>query len=175
MKNFFYDFFHDSVFVSMLTVVAGILVTVFHSMALDIISILLGCFATLLGIINVIKYFRQPENTRYNLLTGLIFGSLGVSVIINPGALKDFVAVVCGIMILYHGIVNCENALALKRSSYGLWYLALIFALVTVVAGILLIVLKNVIIDSLALTLGIILIVEGILNTWTALKVRKNK
>ena len=40
MKNFFKDFLLDSVFVSMLTIVAGILITVFHSMALDIISIL---------------------------------------------------------------------------------------------------------------------------------------
>ena len=175
MKNFFKDFLLDSVFVSMLTIVAGILVTVFHSMALDIISILLGCFAVVLGIINIVKYFRQPTVSRYNLLTGLIFGSLGVNVIIYPDTLKDFVAVVCGILILYHGIVNCENAIALKKAGYQFWYMALIFALITVIAGILLIVLKNVFIDSLALTLGIILIVEGTLNTWTAIKVRKNR
>ncbi len=175
MKNFFKDFLLDSVFVSMLSIVAGILITVFHSLALDIISILLGCFAVVLGLINIIKYFRQPEISRYNLLTGLIFGALGINVIIYPDTLKDFVAVVCGILILYHGIVNCENAFALKKIEYKFWFMALIFALATVCAGILLIVLKNVFVESLALTLGIILIVEGALNTWTAIKVKKNK
>ncbi len=173
MKNFLDKFFADPVFSSLLTIIVGILTVVFASVFFDVVSIALGCVALVLGLINVVKYFRTPLEGKYNLLTGLIFGALGLAIIFEPEMLGDLVAVVFGIIILYHGIVNTEHAIAIKKSGYDKWYLSLIFSLITVVAGILLIVLKNVFIDYLAIIIGVIFIIEGILNTWTALKVKK--
>ena len=173
MKNFFSKLFLDPIFTSLLTVVAGVLITIFYSMAISIICTLIGCIAALFGIMNIIKYFRAPIDSKLNLFTGLVFGALGISVIINPDSLSNFVAVVFGIIILYQGIVNFQSALVIKRSGYSLWYLSLIFALVTILAGILLIVLKGVIGQWIATVIGVTLIIEGLLNTWTAIKVKK--
>lgn len=172
MKKFFADFLLDPVSRAISTIVAGILITVFHSVALDIVCIALGCVLAVIGLINIIKYFRAPMDTNFNLLTGLIFAALGITIIVDPASLVGLVAVAFGIIILYHGIVNLQSALLLKKSNYKFWYIALIFALLTVFAGVLLITLKNQIINAIALTAGLILIIEGALNTWTAVKVK---
>lgn len=173
MKNFFNNIITDPIFSALLTVLAGVLITIFHSVAIEIVCIALGLVATILGLINIIKYFRTPEDSKYNLLTGLIFGALGLSIIFTPNMVTDLVAVAFGIIILYHGIVNFQNTLVIKKSGYNLWYLSLIFALLTIVAGLLLIILKNVFINYIATIIGITLIIEGALNTWTAIKVKK--
>lgn len=171
MKKFFAEFFNDPVYHALITVIVGILVVVFHKLILDIACMVLGAILALIGIINIIKYFRLQGEAKYNLLSGLIFGALGVSIIFSPDTLEGLAAVAVGILILYHGIVNLENSIKLKKSGYKFWYIALIFALLTVGAGITLIVLKNA--SALPLAAGIVLIVEGVLNTWVAIKVKK--
>lgn len=172
MKNFFNNVISDPIFSALLTVLAGVLITVFHTVAIEIVCVVLGLIATILGLINIIKYFRDPANSKYNLLTGLIFGALGITIIFTPGMLTSLVSVAFGIIILYHGIVNFMNTLLVKKTGYKLWYLLLIFALITIIAGILLIVFRS--IAHIATVIGVTLIVEGALNTWTAIKVKKS-
>lgn len=173
MKNTFNKFLTDPVFSSLLTVVAGILITIFYPLAISIVSIVLGLIATFLGAVNIIKYFKPPIIQKYNLLTGLIFAALGLTIVFNPTVLADLIAVAFGIIVLYHGILNLESAILIKKSGYKLWYISLIFALITIVAGLMLIILKNVFINYLATIIGATLIIEGLLNTWTAIKVKK--
>ncbi len=171
MNNFFNKLFGDPIFSALLTILSGILITIFYAWVLNIVCIILGCVVAVIGLVNIVKYFRTPEDSKYNLFTGLVFGALGLSIVFTPDMLLDIVAVVFGIIILYHGIVNFQNSLIIKKSGYNLWYLSLIFALVTVLAGILLIIFKD--IDYIATIIGVTLIVEGALNTWTAIKVKK--
>ena len=173
MKNTFNKFLTDPVFSSLLTVVAGILITIFYPLAISIVSIVLGLIATFLGAVNIIKHFKTPIIQKYNLLTGLIFAALGLTIVFNPTVLADLIAVAFGIIVLYHGILNLESAILIKKSGYKLWYISLIFALITIVAGLMLIILKNVFINYLATIIGATLIIEGLLNTWTAIKVKK--
>lgn len=174
MKNFFTKLFLDPIFSSLVTIVAGILITIFYSQAIDIICRLIGCAAILLGLFDIIKYFRAPVEFKINLLTGLILGALGISIALNPTGLQNFVAVVIGIIVLYHGIVNFQSSLAIKKTGYKFWYISLIFALLTLVAGILLIALKHLFGNALATVIGVTLIVEGVLNTWTTIKVKSS-
>ena len=109
----------------------------------------------------------------FNLLTGLVAGAIGIGIIADPSALMGLIAVAFGIIILYHGIINLQNAMLLKKLNYQFWYVALIFACFTILAGALLMILKDKLIDAIALVSGIILICEGALNTWTAVKVKK--
>ncbi len=171
MKKFFSEFFLDPVYHALTTVILGILVVVFHKLILDIACIILGAILALIGIINIIKYFRLQGEAKYNLLSGLIFGALGASIIISPDALEGLAAIAFGILILYHGIVNLENSIKLNKDKYKYWYIALVFSLLTIAAGITLIVLKKA--SMLPLAAGIVLIVEGVLNTWVAIKVKK--
>ncbi len=172
MKNTFSRILTDPVFSSVLTIIAGILITIFYPMAINVVSVILGLIATILGVTNIVKYFKAPVISKINLLTGLIFGALGITIIFQPSILADLVAVAFGIIILYHGIINLQNSIFIKKAGYKLWYISLIFAFLTIIAGLLLITLKTVFANYLATIIGATLIIEGLLNTWTAIKVK---
>ncbi len=173
MKKFFTDFLSDPVMRAISTIAAGLLIIIFHSIALDIVALVLGSILIALGVINIINYFKAPMNMNFNLLTGLIFTAFGIGIVTNPSALMSLLAVAFGIIVLYHGIVHLQNALLLKKLYYKFWYVALIFASLTILAGFLLMILKDKFIDGIAWVSGLILIVEGALNTWTQVKVKK--
>jgi uncharacterized membrane protein HdeD (DUF308 family) len=173
MKKFLNDFLSDPVTRALSTIIAGLLIIVFHSIALDIVALVLGSILVALGVVNIIKYFKSPLDMNLNLLTGLVAGAIGIGIIADPSALMGLIAVAFGIIVLYHGIVNLQNALLLKKLNYKFWYISLIFACSTILAGAILMILKDKLIDAIALVSGIILIVEGALNTWTAVKVKK--
>ena len=174
MKKILSSIKEDYTFSAVLTVVVGILITLFHSVAIDIVCIVIGIALFVLGTMNVIKYSSEstPEN-RLILLSGLVFCAIGIYIITRPDALQDFVAVAFGIYVIYKGIIDIQNAVRLKKSLYKYWWAALIISAVALIAGLVLIILKNKIIDSLALLLGIMLIVEGCLDIWVAVKVKK--
>ena len=173
-KTFWKGIWKDYLSSAILTLIAGILVTVFHSVALDVVCIGLGLAGVILGLMNVIRYLRHPlMPRRYVLLTGLIFCSVGVMVILHPQVLEDFVAVIFGIVVLFHGIINLQNMLALKKSGYRYWPAALVIAILTLLLGITLIILKRFAMQSITLVVGIMLIVDGLMDLWMAVKVKK--
>ena len=173
-KAFWNGIWKDYLSSAILTVVAGILVTVFHSVALDVVCIGLGLAAVILGVMNVIRYLRRPVmQLRYVLLTGMIFGAVGVMVILRPQMLVNLVAVVFGIIVLFHGIINLQNTFALKKSGYRFWPAALVIAILTLLLGITLIILKRFAMQSITLAVGIMLIADGLMDLWMAIKVKK--
>ena len=78
-----------------------------------------------------------------------------------------------GIVIIYHGIIDLQNTVIMSRARYPYWWVALLISLVTLAAGIVLIVLQNTAIQSLTLIAGIMLMVEGLMDIWVAVKVKK--
>ena len=173
MKKFFFDFSSDSIAHAIFTILIGVLITIFHTVALDIVALVIGSVLIALGVVNIIRYFKAPMDMNFNLLTGLIFAAFGIGIVSNPSALMSLIAVAFGIIVLYHGIVHFQSALLLKKLYYKFWYIALIFASLTILAGILLMILKDKFIDGIALVSGLILIVEGALNAWTQVTVKK--
>ncbi len=174
MKNFFKKIWEDYITSAVVTVVLGILITVFHSVAIDIVCILFGLAAALIGLVGIIKYVRAPQAAnRFELLSGLVLCAIGIYIICKPSMLENLVAVAFGIIILYHGILDFQNTHLLKKHNYKYWPIALVIAILTVLAGLVLIILKNQAIRSLALIVGIMLLVEGLTDIWVAVKVKK--
>lgn len=172
MKDFFKTIWKDYLVSAILTVLIGVLLTVFSSVAIDVVCIGIGVAAVVIGVIAGVRYLRRPEN-RYELLMGLIFVALGIYVICNPKALEKMVAVVFGIVILFHGIVDAQSTVELYKARDALWPVALIISLLTIAAGCVLIFLSSLVVEMLAVVIGIMLMCEGLMDIWVAVKVRK--
>ena len=175
MKHSIADFFEDRTLIAIATIILGVVLALLHSAAIKIVCIILGVIAMGLGIYFILKYLTASEKySRYNLLAGLVLGAVGLSVVISPSTIENIVAVIFGILILFHGITDLVDAIKLQKHNYKLWFLSLIFAIVTVIIGILLIILQKQVLHSVTLLLGIALIIDGIMGLWTALKVKKS-
>ncbi|MBR2861442.1 MAG: DUF308 domain-containing protein [Clostridia bacterium] len=174
MKEFFTNVWKDMTFSAILTVLAGLLITVFYSVAINFVCIAIGLAVAVLGIVCIVKYLRSAQqDNKYELLIGLIAGAIGIYIISNPAFLQNLVAVAIGIVILFHGILDCQSTAKLYRNKYKYWFIALIMSVITIGTGIALIILKNQAIQTLAVVMGIMLMVEGALNVWIAVKVKK--
>ena len=173
MKEFLKNLWMDYVLAAVITVLAGLLITVFYQVAMDVVCVLLGIIAVLIGLFSMFRYFKAPAGSQYIMLMSLIFCAIGIYIICNPVILQNVVAIVLGIGIIYHGIIDLQNTVIMSRARYPYWWVALLISLVTLAAGIVLIVLQNTAIQSLTLIAGIMLMVEGLMDIWVAVKVKK--
>lgn len=164
----------DNLISAILTIVIGLLIALLHKYALGTVCVIVGAVALVIGLILLIKYFRAPQDqNRFMLLLALVLGAVGVYLMVHPEAFLSMIAVVFGIFIVYNAIIDMQSAITMKKGGYVYWYAALIISLVTLASGIILILLKNKAAEIVALTSGIMLIVQGIMNIWVAVKVKK--
>ena len=175
MKDFLKQLWMDYVLAAVVTVLAGVLITIFYQVAVDVVCILLGVIAVLIGLFSMFRYFKAPAGSQYIMLMGLIFCAIGIYIICNPVILQNVVAIVLGIVIIYHGIIDLQNTVIMSKAKYPYWWVALLLSLVTLAAGIVLIVVQNTAIHSLTRVAGIMLMVEGLMDIWVAVKVKKLK
>ena len=164
----------DNLISAIITIALGLLIALLHKYALGTVCVIVGIIALVFGLILLIRYFRAPQDqNRFMLLLALVLGSVGVYLVLHPEAFLSMIAVVFGIFIIYNAIIDMQSAITMKKGGYDYWYAALIISLVTLASGIILILLKNKAAEIVALTSGIMLALQGIMNIWVAVKVKK--
>ena len=62
IMKFLEKFWADNLGTAILTVIVGLLVTLLYKFALDMVCIIMGAVAVVIGIVLLIKYFRVPQN-----------------------------------------------------------------------------------------------------------------
>ena len=81
MKDFLKQLWMDYVLAAVVTVLAGVLITIFYQVAVDVVCILLGVIAVLIGLFSMFRYFKAPAGSQYIMLMGLIFCAIGIYII----------------------------------------------------------------------------------------------
>lgn len=148
----------------------------------SLIAIILGIISLVLGIVRLILYFtkdRFAAMIAYDLVIGILFTVLGVLILIFHGQVMDYIAVVFGIFLLLGSIIKVQNAIDLNRIGMKKWWIVLIFAGMSIVFAILLIVKPDFIKSMLMKITGIFLMIDGLTGIVTiiiyAFRFRKYK
>lgn len=174
MKNFFNNIWKDNLASALATVVIGIIVTALYKYALDTVCVIAGVGLLGWAVVMVIKYFTSSVLiNRYNLLLALVLGGIGGYLVLNPSAFLGIITVIFGIYILFNGIIDLQSALIMKKANVVSWQVALIISIIAIIFGIVLIVLKKEATDIVSLVTGIMLIIQGAMDIWVAVKVNK--
>ncbi|MPN23726.1 hypothetical protein SDC9_171119 [bioreactor metagenome] len=79
-----------------------------------------------------------------------------------------------GIALILDALIKIQMAFDLKRMGYAMWYLTLIFALVTGALGVILVFNPFTAADVLAVFVGIALILDGGVNLWAYMQLKRN-
>ena len=77
--------------------------------------------------------------SKFSMLMNIILILLGVWVCIRPDTVLSLVPVIIGIVMLIHGCMDLQFTMDIKHASSGKWWIALIFALVTLTLGVFLV------------------------------------
>ena len=149
--------------VSMVFVLFGLLLIVKPLEMMSVISILLGAVFIIIGFLKIVDYFTSKDKEDYLLTMALISVIFGVIVLFCSDVISSIFRIILGIWIIASGIRNFQTSLVWKDVKSGLWTLTVVFAMLMIIAGIVVLVS-----DTLALQIvGVIILIYAILDLIT--------
>lgn len=149
--------------VSMVFVLFGLLLVAKPIEMMAVISILLGAIFIIIGFLKLVDYFTSKDKEDYLLTIALISVIFGVIVLFCSDVIAGVFRIILGIWIIASGIKNFQTSLVWKDFKSGLWTLTVVFAMLMIIAGIIILVS-----DTLALQIiGIIILIYAILDLIT--------
>jgi len=143
---------------ALLYVILGVLLIVFKSQTLGWAMTIAGAVFIISGVLDLVKG---------NVAGGAVSLIIGIAILVLGWTAVTIVLLVLGILMAVKGLVSLIQALKRKKKNV----LAIIFALLTMVAGGLIIFgYASAIIDTVLLVAGILLVVDGVLGLASAAK-----
>ena len=147
--------------------VCGALLILFGNLALRITAYVLAGVMLLCGVWSVIAYIRSKPMQRITesrLATGLILLVAGTLLAFNPNYLEDFLPFIWGLALLFGGFLKIQYAFDEKSVGVRKWWIMLIFAVFSIIIGILSLLNPAFLGESRNLVIGIFLVVEAVLD-----------
>ena len=156
-------------------VVCGVLLIVFGEPAVRISAYIAAGVMLILGIWGIIVYLRSGEQERIrqsNMAIGLILVVAGAMLAFNPDYLKEFLPFIWGLALLFGGFQKIQYAFDEKTVKVEKWWIMLIFAAVSIILGIVSLLKPAFLGDSRFLIIGIMLVLEAVLDLTVFLLLR---
>lgn len=167
--------------VSVLVCALGVFMMLRPETSAYVLSITCGVLFILLGIMKLVGYFSRDLYRlafQYDLAFGLLVIAVGAVMLSHPGEMMSFMCAVLGLCILADGLFRIQTALNARHFGLPLWWLILIWAIVTGIMGFLLLLRPGIGGRALIIFMGAALTAEGLLNIdtiVTAVKIVKNQ
>ena len=147
--------------------VCGVLLILFGNITLRITAYVLSGVMVICGGWYIITYIRSEPILRITgakLAIGLVLLMAGILLAFNPDYLKDLIPFVWGLALLFGGFLKTQYAFDEKSVQVNRWWIMLIFAAFSVIIGILSLLNPAFLGDSRNLVIGILLVVEAVLD-----------
>ena len=150
---------------AILTIALGAVLVIWPDWSGRILCYLLGAALILMGGIQLIVCIRAERigfYSKFSMLMNIILILLGVWVCIRPDTVLSLVPVIIGIVMLIHGCMDLQFTMDIKHAGSGKWWIALIFALVTLTLGVFLVMHPFLAFEITMLIIGVGLLYDGI-------------
>jgi len=157
-------------FVGLVTLALGIVVTLHPSTSINVIAVLLGVLLVVAGVFHLIRSLdRESSHRAWAAVVGLAFIVLGVVLIRHLHLTRALIALLIGLIWIVQGVAELFSASDPDRPGRG-WSIA--FGLISLAAGIVVIAVPTGSLNALAVLLGIWFIVMGVLEVIGAFYMR---
>lgn len=175
MKTFMKTIKMDALIMAILCIILGVVLIIWPLMSTKIICVSLGSILIICGLSHIVSYFQEKESLFYHmdLLLGLIFGALGVWIVVKPESILKIIPIIIGVVVFIHGFVNLQQAVHLKQVGYEKWWMALLISLGTIAIGGLMLYNPFNTIATLMIFIGISLVLDGISDIWIITRIAK--
>ncbi|MDE7029067.1 MAG: DUF308 domain-containing protein, partial [Lachnospiraceae bacterium] len=98
---------------------------------------------------------------KFNFLMGIVLVLLGIWICTQPRIVLSIVPVVVGILVLVHGLMDIQYTLDIKKTGNSKWWIALIAAILTFAAGLLLVLNPFTVYEITMVLVGVAMLYDG--------------
>ena len=159
-----------TLFIGVVTLILGIIVTAHPSGSLNVIAVLLGVLAIISGIFQLVRVFDRAERNRtWRAISGLLFVVIGVVLIRHLDLTVAAIGLLVGLTWIVQGVAALVGAIAGVGAIRGWWA---VFGLISLIAGIVVTASPVTSVTVLAVLLGIWFIIMGVFQIALAFMVR---
>jgi uncharacterized membrane protein HdeD (DUF308 family) len=160
-----------TLFLGVVTVILGLIVSFHPSGSLNVIAVLLGILMIISGIFDLIRVFDRAEQHRIWLgIAGLLYIVIGVVLIRHLHLTVALIGLVVGLTWIVQGLSALFGGVAGSREGRGWW---IFFGIVSLIAGIVVVSAPVSSVTVLATLLGIWFIVMGLIEIIGAFIIRR--
>jgi len=162
--------------ISVIVMILGLCMIIWPVYSAELICTAIGIGLLLIGVLLVIRYLSAETKTMGHQILfaiGVIIGILGLIMLFRPKWILALIHVILGIAILVDGIFKGVKAFEAKHAAKDKWWLVLLFALLTCVFGVIVVLDPFKGVSVLMTVIGVILLLEGIQNFWVGLYAMK--
>ena len=150
-----------ALFLGVVTLILGLIVTFHPTTSLNVIAVLLGILMIVSGLFNLIRVFDPGERHRIWLgIAGLLFIVIGVILIRHLHLTRSIIGLVIGLTWIVQGLTALIGGISGGVREGRAWWI--IFGVVSLIAGIVVVSAPASSLDVLAVLLGIWFIIMGI-------------
>lgn len=160
------------ILISLMLCALGVVLTVCPGVSAGLLCKISGVIMVLFGAIKIIGYFSKDLYRlafQYDLASGILIMAIGVIMIARTNVMVSIICIIFGIYVLADALLKVQIAIDAKAFGISKWWLILAVAILTGVAGFLLVLRPSESAQILMVLLGLSLISEGLLNLITIL------
>lgn len=167
-----------SLVMSIIFIVIGLFLFIRPDTTIVTISYILGGFLLILGVISIIKYFRNDYGINpfdFDLVYGVLVILAGLFLIFSPKALATIFPVILGIWIIINAVTKFQYFLILKALGKEDWKYTLIISILTLAWGVVLLInpLKTVLVVTQVI--GVFIIIYAVLDLIDNFVLKRNE
>ena len=147
-----------------ITVMVGLLLLLWPNRSVNLMCMILGLAVTVTGIIYVLGWFvrRREGAPAFYVLPGVILIALGLWLFTRPESLVRLIQYIFGAILIFHGVVDLQGAVALIRQSVERWWLDLLLTVLTIALGVIVLINPFGTFAALVMLMGAALIFDGV-------------
>ena len=132
----------EAILTGVLYILLGIVALVIPETMQKTLGYLIGIVLIVAGLISIICYLLRDARENYyhnEFVFGLVGMVLGAAVLYKVEVIISLIPFILGILVLFSGCSKLQDAIDLKRLSYGSWAGMLVVAVINIILGIVLI------------------------------------
>ena len=132
----------EAILTGVLYILLGIVALVIPETMQKTLGYLIGIVLIVAGLISIICYLLRDARENYyhnEFVFGLVGMVVGAAVLYKVEVIISLIPFILGILVLFSGCSKLQDAIDLKRLSYGSWAGMLVVAIINIILGIVLI------------------------------------
>ena len=132
----------EAILTGVLYILLGIVALLIPETMQKTLGYLIGIVLIVAGAVSIICYLLRDARDNYyhnEFVFGLVGIVLGVAVLYKVEVIISLIPFILGILVLFSGCSKLQDAIDLKRLSYGSWVGMLVVAVINIILGVVLI------------------------------------